>query len=121
MKVLATAKRNELYVWNQTFKKVVIIAALENDHIVFLEYFNNNVNTLSEDLVQSLFPRENIPETPIRDCPFLVKDNENFYAVLHRKNVLYKEKFEEILELSNKPKIIRTTVPEVKKTFKRTK
>jgi hypothetical protein len=121
MKVLAIAKKNEGYVWKKTFEKCIIEVVLENEHITFLEYYNNKVNTLSEELVQSLFPKEENSETPIRECPFLIKDNVDFYTILNRKKEVYKKAYQKILELSNKPKIVCTTVPETKKTFKRTK
>lgn len=121
MKVLSIAKNNVDYLWATTFKNVVIEAVLENEHISFLEYFNNHVNTLSEELVQSLFPKELNPEIPMRDCPFLIQQNSSFYAILHRKEPLYKERFAEILQEIEKPKI--EVIPDDPKTakFKRTK
>jgi hydrogenase maturation factor len=99
MKILATAKRNKKYLWEKTFEKCAIVAALENDHITFLEYCNNHVNTLSEERVKSLFPKEiNLEiEVPIRECPFLSEENADFFAILNRKQEQYKTRFLEII------------------------
>jgi len=93
MIVLAIAKKNELYRWKNTFQKCSIKAVLENDNISFLEYFNGHVNTLREELVTSLFPLD----TSVKDRPFLIRDNKDFYTILNRNKRRFKEKYMEII------------------------
>jgi len=101
MIILAVAKRNEFYVWKNTFAKCTIEAVLENDHVSFIEHYNGHVTILREELVRSLFPKD----TPIRDRPFLIKDNKEFYAILNRKKEKYKHIFEKIVEETKRSKI----------------
>jgi hypothetical protein len=101
MIILAVAKRNEFYVWKNTFAKCTIEAVLKNDHVSFREHYNGHVTILREELVQSLFPKD----IPIRDRPCLIKDNKEFYAILNRKKEKYKHIFEKIIEQSKPPKI----------------
>jgi hypothetical protein len=121
MKVLAIAKTNKNYIWAKNFSKCTIEAVLENDHISFLEYFNNHVNTLSEELIQSLFPRETNIEISEKDCPFLLAENRDFYAILHRKEPLYHAIYKEIVVRAVTEEFAQTEPTIIKKTFKRTK
>jgi hypothetical protein len=107
MKAVIIAKPNEKYVWKDTFTKCTIQAVvLEDGHISFLEYFNGRVNTLSEELVKSLFPTE----ISLSDRPFLIKENEVFYTILNRKRSRYREKYKLILEKIRTRKVVRRKV-----------
>jgi hypothetical protein len=101
MKVLAVAKRNKNYRWSYTFEKCKIEAVFENDHITFLEYYNNHVNTLTEETVKALFHREGEIITK-KDLPFMIEENIDFYTILNRKQEQYKEKFRKIINSSKR-------------------
>jgi hypothetical protein len=106
IEVLATAKVNELYRWKTTFSKCKIDATVEDGNVLFLEYFNGNVNVLNENLVASLFPLG----ISVPDRPFLIRDNQDFYTVLYRNKKRFHEKYEEIVKRKHVPikKIKRT-------------
>jgi hypothetical protein len=106
MKYLVKATPNKDYVWKDTFKKCEINALFENEHVSFLEYFNGKVNTLSEELVLSLFPTD----VSLRDRPFLIKENEMFYTILRRKNPRYTEKYQLIMEKIKTRKVVRRKI-----------
>jgi hypothetical protein len=107
MKAVIIAKPNEQYVWKSTFDKCTIQAVvLEDGHIDFLEYFNGRVNTLPEELVESLFPTECV----VKDRPFLIKENEVFYTILNRKRPRYREKYKLILKKIQTRKVVRRIV-----------
>jgi hypothetical protein len=103
MRVLATAKPNRLYRWWHNLEYTTIQARLTNEtiHYYELDSFSLKGKMLTEEFVKELFPIG----IPIANRPFLAKDNINFYTVLHRNRVRYKDAY---LKLKGKPAMFRT-------------
>jgi hypothetical protein len=102
MKVLSTLKVNKQYMWYHTFDHVIIQAIIEIDHVSFVEYYNEHVNELTEERVQSLFAPE---YESIHDKPFLIEENKEFYIILNRRKEEYHEQYKKLIEriLNEKP------------------
>lgn len=99
MKILATAKPSRQYRWYKSISDFVIQARLTNSQVRYYEVSDwRNEKCLQEELVKALFPLG-----LIKDRPFLVKENQNFYAVLHRRKKQYKEIYNKLKGEDKKP------------------
>lgn len=92
MRVLATARPNMRYRWHSSIRKVRLEARLKNNKVRYYEVFNGDVHCISESLTLSLFPTDCV----IRDRPFLVRENQDFYTVLRRHTLKYKEQYKQL-------------------------
>lgn len=90
--ILATAKPNKIYRWHNSIKDIILQAKLINNRVMFYELWNGSIKCLPENFIKSLFPKN----TLIKDRPFTEKGNKDFYAVLHRNQIKYRQKFNEI-------------------------
>jgi hypothetical protein len=93
-KILAIAKPNKVYLWHRNYINIVIEARLIKNQV---QYYEKNIHTckeikLSEELVKELF----LPGTAIKDQPFLIKENLDFYIVLHRTKKRFIERYYQI-------------------------
>lgn len=94
MRVLATAKPSLQYEHCYNFSKVTLEARLVNNRIHYYEINKRTaaVHLLAEDLVKALFPLD----CPIKERPFLIKENRDFWVVLNRNRTKYQEQYKRI-------------------------
>ena len=94
MKVLATARPNKQYRWRASLTNIILQARLKNNKISYYEITTGSIHPkrLSVDSVQAMFPTGIL----ITDRPFLVADNRDFYAVLNKHVLKYKEVYRKI-------------------------
>ncbi len=91
-RTLAIATPSDVYRWYCSFKKVILEARLRDGKIYYYEKFNGSECRISEQLVRELFPTTGM----VRDRPFLVKENQDFYAVLNRHKKMYKDQYKKL-------------------------
>jgi hypothetical protein len=92
MKTLAIAKPNKRYRWYSSLRQVTLEARLCNNKVHYYELCNGTVNRISEELVRSMFPTGCL----IKERPFLVRENHDFYVVLNRHRVNYKPLYKQL-------------------------
>lgn len=95
MRLLAKAKPNTRYVWYRNFVTVHLEARLMNNKIFYYEIWDGKERRISEESVRNMFRTG----SSIKDQPFLVRENRDFYAVLNRN---LKDYFPHYKELKNK-------------------
>lgn len=113
IQILATAIGNKKYRWHRNIN-FTIQARLVNNQVRYYEITDNYESCLSEQLVKSLFPNG-----MIKDRPFLVKENQDFYAVLNRHKNHYKAIYEELKK--DNSEIKRTKHSFIRTKFKKQK
>lgn len=113
MIILAVAKPNKLYEHSNNFKNSVIQAIYheESQQVGFHETYNGHLHILNEDLVKSLFPIGH----PVKEQPFLFKENREFCYVLFRRRKKFREKFEELVIMKTPMKRTRAEKVKTKK------
>ncbi len=89
MRTLATALPSTRYIWYKSLEQCKLEARLINNQIRFYEIYYDQEKCISEALVKSLFPIGCM----LKDRPFLAKENNEFYAVLYRHTVQYKDQY----------------------------
>ena len=103
--ILATAHPNKRYRWYHSISDFVIHARTNNSHVRYYEVANDRgEKCLSEELVKAMFPNEIL----IKERPFLMKENQTFYAVLHRHKKEYQNVFAQLIGKQNKKRFRRT-------------
>lgn len=85
MRLLTKAKPNLRYRWYQSVKDVILEARLCNNKILYYEIWTKKERRISEENVNNMFKTG----CSIRDQPFLIRENREFYAVLKRKHQEY--------------------------------
>ena len=103
MRVLATAKANKLYRWWRNLAGITLEARIINNKIVFYECSIGREHCLTEDIVKSLF----CLDRHIKEQPFLMKENKDFYVVLNKHRARYVERYQQIKQTKNR-KVCRT-------------
>ncbi len=107
MKIICTAIPNKNYTWSNNIRSFKLHACIENKHIVFYEEYANNLNLLSEEFIHNLFPIG----VPIRDKPFLIIENKEFYTILNRKKKKYNAEFIKIIHSLKNKKYEQSSIP----------
>ena len=102
--ILATAHPNKRYRWYYSISDFVIHARTNNSHVRYYEVANDREKYLSEELVKAMFPDEIL----IKERPFLMKENQTFYAVLHRNKKEYQNVFAQLIGKQSKKRFRRT-------------
>jgi len=92
MRVLATAHPNKKYRWYGCLEKVTIQAVLINNKIRYYELNGIKQRRIAEENVNVLFPAGAL----IKDRPFLRKENRDFFIILKRKKVKFKEDYRKL-------------------------
>lgn len=88
--VLAAARPNEQYIYSSNFAGVTLEARRVNDQVRFYEMNNGHEHSLSEEIVKHMFK----PNYPIKEQPFRVNENMEFWAVLNRRQ----KRFQDVVE-----------------------
>lgn len=92
--IIATAHPNKRYRWYHSISDFIIHAQLQNSQVRYYEIADDRNKCLSEKLVRDLFPDGIL----IKDRPFLVKENREFYAILHRHRKEYQNTFTQLIQ-----------------------
>lgn len=92
MRLLATAKPNKRYVWYRNLISVKLEAYLCNNKVIYYEIWNSKERRISEAAVKNMFR----PGYSIKDRPFLIRKNQDFYAILNRQLINYFPKYKEL-------------------------
>jgi hypothetical protein len=113
MITLAIAKPNKLYEHCNNFKDSVIQAVYheESQQVNFYETYCGKFHVLNEELVKSLFPTG----SPIKEQPFLFKENKEFCYVLFRRRKKFRERFETLVRVKTPMTRTRTEKTKTKK------
>lgn len=91
MKVLATAHPNEGYRWYSSISSIRLEARISRKGKILFFSVDSKLNTENrhrQEIIESMFPTDVIR----RKRPFLIKGNEDFYAILMR----HRKKYENI-------------------------
>lgn len=108
MKVLAKAHPNKKYIYHNNLDKLYLEARLENNKVSFVEVSTTvpiKEHLLKEETVLSLFPVD-VEET---SRPFLIQENLDFYAILHRDKPRYQKRFIELKTGNSNGTLSRTS------------
>jgi len=95
MRILATAHPSETYRWYQSIRDFVIQARLTNNRLYYYEVSldgNRPEKCLPEATVKALFPTG----IPLRDRPFSIKENRDFYTVLNRNRNRFRADYQKL-------------------------
>ncbi|GAF75985.1 unnamed protein product [marine sediment metagenome] len=91
-RTLAIATPSDVYRWYRSLRRVTVEARLREGKIYYYEKFNGSERRISEQLVIEMFPTTGM----VRERPFLVKENQDFYAVLNRHKNRYKDQYKKL-------------------------
>lgn len=91
-RTLAIATPSDSYRWYRSLKTLILEARLHDGKIYYYEKFNGTERRISEPLVREMFPTTGM----VRERPFLVKENTDFYAVLNRHKNRYKDQYKKL-------------------------
>lgn len=103
MKILASAHPNKQYEHYANLRNTVIQAKLINNKIIFYELDRQRPNWKKrqpEQFVKSLF----LNGIAIKSQPFTKQGNRDFYVILYRDKIRYRECFKQLLNKKSKYK-----------------
>lgn len=92
MRVLAEAKPNPLYVNYRCLADLTIQAQFMNNQILYVETHSKNPDwraKVKESTLKDMFS----VSRQIKDRPFLIKENREFFIVLNRRKKRYHDSF----------------------------